>query len=126
MTHVKLQNHDGVFVDPTSDSFQAAAANADWEHTPGFYMVLTDQPGEKSWPITGATFILIHKKQAKPDVARAVLDFFAWAYANGDKMAEALDYVPMPDKVVKLVEGVWAKDVKDGSGQPIWSAGNAN
>ena len=124
MTHVKLKNHDGVFVDPTSDNFQAAAANADWEHTPGFYMVLTDQPGEKSWPITGATFILLHKTQAKPDVARAVIDFFAWAYANGDKMAEGLDYVPMPDNVVKLVEGVWTKDIKDGSGQPVWSPAN--
>ena len=126
MSHVKLQNHDGQFVDPTSDSFQAAAANADWEHTPGFYMVLTDQPGEKSWPITGATFILFHKKQDKPDIARAVLDFFAWAYAKGDKMAEELDYVPMPDNVVKLVEGVWANDIKDGAGNPVWSAGGAH
>ncbi len=126
MTHVKLQNHDGNFVDPTSENFQAAAANADWAHTPGFYMVLTDQPGEKSWPITGATFILFHKTQDKPDVAHAVLQFFSWAYANGDKMAADLDYVPMPDTVVKLVEGVWSKEIKDGAGKSIWSGGNAN
>lgn len=121
MASVKLQNRDGNYVDPTSESFQAAAANADWSNAPGFYMVLTDQPGADSWPITGATFILIHKQQAKPDVAKAVLSFFDWAYRDGDDMASKLDYVPMPDSVVKLVEKTWAQEIK-GAGGMIWSA----
>jgi len=121
MASVKLQNSAGDYVDPTSESFQAAAANADWSNAPGFYMVLTDQPGADSWPITGATFILMHKQQAKPDVAKAVLSFFDWAYRNGDDMASQLDYVPMPDSVVNLVEKTWAQEIR-GSGGLIWSA----
>ena len=121
MASVKLQNNAGNYVDPTSESFQAAAANADWSNAPGFYMVLTDQPGADSWPITGATFILLHKQQAKPDVAKAVLSFFDWAYHNGDDMAAQLDYVPMPDSVVKLVEDTWGKEVKGTGGSMIWS-----
>lgn len=120
MSYVMLENQAGKFVGPTSEAFQAAAANADWSHAPGFYMVLTDQPGAGSWPITGATFILVHKTQPKPEVAQAVLKFFAWAYANGDKMAEELDYVPMPDSVVKLIKAAWAKDIKDSAGKPVW------
>ena len=107
-------------MDPTSESFQAAAASADWSHAPGFYMVLTDQPGKDSWPITGATFILVHKQQAKPDVAKAVLSFFAWAYKNGGSMASELDYVPMPDSVVTLVEQAW-QNIKGTNGSAIWS-----
>ena len=120
MASVKLQNRDGNYVDPTSTNFQAAAANADWSNAPGFYMVLTDQPGASSWPITGATFILMHKSQAKPDVARAVLSFFSWSYKNGDDMAAQLDYVPMPDSVVNLVEKAWAVEIKSASGGMIW------
>jgi phosphate transport system substrate-binding protein len=121
MASVKLQNRAGNYVDPTSENFQAAAANADWTNAPGFYMVLTDQPGANSWPITGATFILVHKQQAKPDVAKAVLSFFHWAYSNGDDMAAQLDYVPMPDSVVKLVEKAWGKEIKGAGGSVVWS-----
>ena len=120
MASVKLQNRAGNYVDPTSESFQAAAANADWSNAPGFYMVLTDQPGAASWPITGATFILMHKSQAKADVAKAVLSFFDWSYVNGDDMAAKLDYVPMPDSVVKLVEQTWANEIKGAGGAMVW------
>jgi phosphate transport system substrate-binding protein len=120
MTYAKLRNRDGSYVEPTSETFQAAAANADWANAPGLYMVLTDQPGQESWPITGATFILVHTTQDKPAKALAVLKFFAWAYQNGDKMAEQLDYVPMPDKVVKLVEERWHAQVKAPDGNPVW------
>jgi len=121
MASVKLENRDGHFMDPTSAAFQAAAANADWSHAPGFYMVLTDQPGANSWPITGATFILMHKRQAKPNVAKAVLKFFSWSYANGDGMASQLDYVPMPDSVVDLVKQAWHDKIKGADGSMIWS-----
>jgi len=120
MSSVKLQNQAGNYVDPTSENFQAAAANADWSNAPGFYMVLTDQPGANSWPITGATFILMHKQQARPDVAKAVLSFFDWSYMNGDDMASQLDYVPMPDSVIKLVEKTWANEIKGANGVMIW------
>jgi phosphate transport system substrate-binding protein len=121
MSYAKLLNHDGHFVAPNSASFQAAAANADWSNAPGFYMVLTDQPGKASWPITGATFILVYKNQAKVDVGREVLKFFDWSYHHGNSMAEQLDYVPMPNSVVKLVEKTWAKAIKDNSGNKVWT-----
>lgn len=121
MTHVKLGNRAGKFLDPDSASFQAAAANADWKHAKGFYMVLTNQPGARSWPITGASFILVYKKQSKPARGREVLKFFDWAYHNGGKMAGKLDYVPMPASVVKLVEQTWRKSVKTPQGEPVWT-----
>src|ERR1700719_4529328 len=96
LTHVQLRNRDGAFVSPDGKTFQAAAANADWSKAPGFYLLLTDQSGKESWPITGATFILLHKEQAKPDIAHQVIEFFDWAYKNGSQLAESLDYVPMP------------------------------
>ena len=120
MNYVLLQNHDGKYVAPTSESFQAAAAGADWAHADGFYMVLTDQPGADSWPITGATFILVYTTQDKPATGEAVLSFFDWAYHNGGKMAESLDYVPMPDSVVKLVEQTWAANIKSADGKAVW------
>ncbi len=120
LTHVKLKNRAGEYVDPNSKTFQAAAANADWENAEGFYMVLTDQPGKESWPITGASFILMHKSQQRPAVAHSVLKFFDWCYKNGQKMAEELDYVPMPMNVVILVEKEWKKELKDGAGNPVW------
>jgi phosphate transport system substrate-binding protein len=123
MSYAKLENAAGKFVDPTSESFQAAAANADWAHAAGFYMVLTDQPGEQSWPITGATFILVHTTQEKPATGSAVLRFFDWAYAKGDKMASDLDYVPMPDSVVKLVEKAWAAQVLGPDGKTVYKSG---
>ncbi len=120
MTYVSLKNKAGNFVEPTSDNFQAAAANAHWEKAPGFYEVLTDQPGEKSWPITGASFILMYKDAKNPKTAQAVLKFFDWAYAEGDDMADQLDYVPMPDNVVKLVHDKWHEQIKGQNDKPIW------
>ena len=96
MTYTKMINKDGKTVSPTSEAFQAAAANADWNSLPGYGVILTDQPGAESWPITAATFILIHKQPQDPAAAGEALKFFAWAYAKGAKMAEELDYVPMP------------------------------
>ena len=119
LSHVMLQNKAGKMVKPDSAAFQAAAANADWSAAPGFALLLTDQPGDASWPITGATFILMHKKQDKPERALEVLKFFDWAYANGDKLADELHYVPMPDSVVKLIKDSWKKDVM-GSAGPVW------
>ncbi len=120
MASVKLQNRDGHFVAPTSANFQAAAAGADWRHARGYYMVLTDQPGANSWPITGASFILMYKTQARPEKAREVLKFFDWSFRHGQKMAESLDYVPMPEAVVKMVESTWKETIKDRSGNPVW------
>lgn len=120
MISVLLQNQYGNFVAPTSTNFQAAAAGADWSHAKGYYMVLTDQPGENSWPITGASFILMYKTQAKPAQAREVLNFFDWCYRNGGKIAESLDYVPMPKKVFEMVENTWREVIKDPSGHPVW------
>lgn len=121
MPHAAMQNAAGKYVEPSSKSFQAAAANADWLNTPGFDLMLTNQPGADSWPITGATFILVYKKQAKPEVAREVLKFFDWAYKNGDKLAEELHYVPMPENVVKVIEQTWAKEIKATNGSPVWT-----
>ena len=120
MAHTLLQNREGQFVAPDDHSFQAAAAGADWKNAPGFYEILTDEPGKASWPITGATFILMHKTQANAATAREVLKFFDWAFKDGDKMALELDYVPMPDAVVALVQAEWKAKIKDTSGKPIW------
>jgi phosphate transport system substrate-binding protein len=122
LAYTLLQNKAGQFVKPSSESFQAAAANADWAKAPGFYLLLTNQPGAASWPITGATFILFYKQQDKPEIAGEVLKFFDWAYHNGQQMAEQLDYVPMPAKVVELVERTWASEAKGAGGKPVWPA----
>ena len=115
-----VQNKEGTFVKPEDDTFQAAAAYADWK-APGMYQILTNQPGKNSWPITGASFILMHTKQDKPQNAAEVLRFFDWAYKNGGKLAEELDYVPMPESVAKLVESAWKTDIKDASGKAVWN-----
>ncbi len=120
LSNVKLKNRDGGYVDPSSKTFQAAAANADWTHAKEFYMVLTNQPGKDSWPITGASFILMYKKQVEPNTAKAVLKFFDWAYHNGSKMAQNLDYIPMPANVVELVEKTWHNDIRDRQNRQIW------
>jgi len=120
LTYVQMQNREGQFVSPDETSFQAAAAGADWKNAPGFYEILTDEPGKASWPITGATFILMHKTQANADRARAVLKFFDWAYQDGDQLAQGLDYIPMPDAVVKLVQSEWKNKIKDAGGKPLW------
>jgi len=119
MAHAKLINKDGKPVDPNSASFQAAAAGADWANAKGYHVVLTDQAGAASWPITGASFILMHKEPQDPVAAKEALKFFAWAYKNGGKMAEELDYVTMPDTVVKLVDQTWKTTIKS-AGQPLW------
>ena len=113
MSYALLQNKEGIFVGPNAKNFAAAAANAHWEKAVNFYEILTEEPGKDSWPITGATFILMHKVQDKPENGKIALKFFEWAYANGDKMALELDYIPMPDNVVKLVDTEWKK-LKDG------------
>lgn len=120
MAYTLLKNKDGQFVSPNSDTFQAAAAGADWENAPGFYEIVTDEPGKKSWPITGASFILMHKVQADGAKAKEVLKFFDWSFKNGAQMAESLDYVPMPDKVVKIIHKAWKTQIKDASGKAIW------
>ena len=120
LTYALLRNRDGEFVSPASAAFRAAAANADWSKTQDFYLLLTNQPGKESWPITGATFILLHKHQSKPEVAREVINFFDWAYLNGGKLADDLDYVPMPENVVKLVEQSW-QQIKSPDGKPVWT-----
>ena len=121
MAYAQLQNKTGKFVKPDSETFQAAAAGADCAGTPGFNLMLTDQTGENSWPITGATFILVYKKQEKPEVGKEVLKFFDWAYRHGGKLAEQLDYVPMLTSVVKLVEETWKKEIKDAGGKAVWT-----
>jgi phosphate transport system substrate-binding protein len=119
MTYALVKNREGHFVAPSAKAFMAAAAGADWSAAPGMYLILTDAPGANAWPIAGATFILMRKVQEKPERAAQVLKFFNWAYANGDRMAESLDYVPMPDSVVSLIETNW-KQIKDASGKPVF------
>src|SRR5690606_486011 len=119
----KLQNQAGNYVEPSVESFQAAAAGADWKNSKGFYVVLTNQPGEQTWPIAGASFILMHKQQTKPEPAQAVLQFFDWAYRNGSDMAVELQYVPMPESVAELVTANWAETVRDSNGKAVWTAG---
>lgn len=122
MTYAQVRNRDGRFVSPSTASFKAAAAGADWKKAPGMYLILTDAPGANAWPIAGATFILMHKAQEKPENAKEVLKFFSWAYAKGDAMAERLDYVPMPNEVVALIQASWKSAIKDGSGRPLYPA----
>jgi phosphate transport system substrate-binding protein len=124
MTSVSMINKDGKVVEPSASAFQAAAANADWEKADHYYVILTDQPGATSWPIAGATFILIHTQPQDPAAATEALKFFAWAYKKGSKMAEELDYVPMPDQVVTAIQKMWTADIKDGSGKPLFDASN--
>ena len=116
MTYTQLQNQAGTFVSPDADNFQAAAAGADWSKT--FYQILTDQPGKASWPITGATFIMMHKSQDKPGQATNSLKFFDWAFVTGDKMAAELEYVPLPDAVKALIRKQW-NEIKDPAGKVI-------
>jgi phosphate transport system substrate-binding protein len=115
MTFTRLMNRQAIAVAPESQTFQAAAANARWADAPGFYEILVDEPGDKSWPITGASFILMHKEPQDPATSKLALDFFRWAYEKGDKLAEDLDYVPMPQQVEDLVEKMWNEQIKVGS-----------
>jgi phosphate transport system substrate-binding protein len=121
LVHTKMLNKDGKPVEPTIEAFQAAAANADWNSVPGYGVILDNQPGATSWPMTAATFILIHKQPQDAAAATEALKFFAWAYSKGSKMAEELDYVPMPASVTASVEKVWTAQIKDSSGKPIFA-----
>lgn len=116
LTYAQLQNKEGVYVSPDDESFKAAAAGADW--TKSFYQILTNQPGKNAWPITSATFILMHKTQDKPAQATTTLKFFDWAYKQGDKTAADLDYVPMPDAVKNVIFKSW-DGIKDTSGKAV-------
>jgi phosphate transport system substrate-binding protein len=120
MTHALLLNKAGKFVAPTAQAFGAAAAGAKWSAAPGYYLLLLDQPGAGSWPITGATFILMHKDQADAAQGREVLKFFDWAYKSGDAQAVALDYVPLPASVKALVRKTWTAQIRSG-GQPVYA-----
>ncbi|WP_199032751.1 phosphate ABC transporter substrate-binding protein PstS [Ralstonia sp. ASV6] len=119
MTHVNLQNKSGAVVQPTADAFKAAAAGAEWSKT--YYQILTDEPGKDAWPIAGATFILLHKTQAKPEQGAEVMKFFDWAYKGGDDAAKGLDYVPLPDAVKNQIRATWKSNVKDASGKAIYN-----
>jgi phosphate transport system substrate-binding protein len=121
MAFALLNNADGQLVAPDDETFKAAAAGADW--TKGsFYQILTNMPGKQSWPISGATFILMHKTQEKPQQATEVLKFFDWAYKNGNGLAAELDYVPLPDTLKGLIRKAWVADIKDAGGKPIYAA----
>ncbi|MBR0697251.1 phosphate ABC transporter substrate-binding protein PstS [Bradyrhizobium lablabi] len=112
LTYAALVNKAGKTVQPTIAAFQAAASNADWSKAPGYYVILTDQPGEASWPITAATFILMHKDATDKAASQEAIKFFKYAFEKGDKMAEELDYIPMPDSVVKMIEKTWSAEIK--------------
>jgi len=120
MAFAMLTNKAGQPVQPNAGSFQAAAANADWVHSDGYYVILTDQAGAKSWPITGASFILVYKEPAEAASVGEALKFFAWAFKDGGSMAADLDYVPLPAPLVAQVEATWKSGIASG-GHPIWS-----
>ena len=120
MAHTQMQNREGVFVQPDDAAFAAAAASADWAKAPGFGLVLTDQPGKASWPITGISYILMHKTQANAARGVETLKFFDWSFKNGDAAAAELDYVPLPDSVTKLVQDAWRANIKDAAGKALW------
>ncbi len=119
MPYAQMKNKDGNFVEPDDETFAAAASNAAWQEVPNFYEILTEQPGKQSWPITGASFILMHTSPADPKRATEVLNFFSWSLKNGQKLATELDYVPMPEPVVKQIEAMWKSDIKGPAG-PVW------
>ena len=122
MPYTLLQNKAGKFLKPSLEAFEAAAANADWSKAPyGFYLMLVDQPGDQSWPIAGATFILVHKDQPDAAKAQAMLKYFDWCFKHGGDLAKKLDYVPLPEKVVEMVQDTWAKEITSG-GKPVWPA----
>jgi phosphate transport system substrate-binding protein len=120
MSFTQLTNKAGSAVAPSADSFQAAAASADWTHADSYYLILTNQDGAKSWPITGASFILLYKQPADAAAVLEALKFFAWAYKDGGGMANDLDYVPLPAALVAQVEKTWSTEITAG-GHPVWS-----
>jgi phosphate transport system substrate-binding protein len=120
LTFTKMVNKTGKTVSPTSEAFQAAAANADWKSQPGYGVILANQPGDQSWPMTAATWILLYKTPSDPVATGEALKFFSWSYAKGADMAKGLDYVPMPGNVVSDIQKMWATDIKDASGKPLF------
>jgi phosphate transport system substrate-binding protein len=122
MAFVDMQTRDGHFIAPEEGAFAAAASHGDWSHAPGYYLLLLDQPGADSWPITGATFILMYKQQANAATGAGVLKFFDWAYKNGDGMAKSLSYVPLPEPVKAGIRKSWAANIKGPNGQPVYVA----
>ena len=119
MTYARLINRSGKVVSPSTATFQAAAANADWAHSDHYYLVLTDQPGAASWPITGASFILVYESPPDPAATAQALKFFSWAFKSGAGMAKSLDYVPLPASLVRQIEGTWRADIR-AAGAPVW------
>ena len=119
MAYALLINKAGKSVAPSAESFQAAAATADWAHAEGYYLILTDQDGAKSWPITGVSFILVYKQPDEPAAVREALKFFAWAYKDGASMAAELDYVPLPAALIAQVQKTWKSEIMTG-GHPVW------
>ncbi len=120
IAHAQLKNRDGVFVQPSDDTFKAAAAGADWANAPGMYLLLTWQTGKDSWPATGASFIIMHRQQADALTGRAILKFFDWSWKNGAKMSEELEYVHLPQSVIKLNQESWKRDLKGPDNNSIW------
>lgn len=120
MTYVKLRNRAGTVVATNVKIFQNAASYAHWKKAPGFYDVLTNQPGAKSWPIMGASFNLMYRQQKRPATASSILKFFNWAYENGDQKVTKLDYVPRPENVVKLVRDKWHRQLSGPVGESLW------
>lgn len=120
LSAAKMLNRDGIAVAPNEDTFKAAAAGADWKSAPGMAVLLTHQPGRRAWPITGASFILLHTTQPDPAMAKELLGFFDWSFKNGQSMAAELDYVPMPESVVSMIQSAWRQQIKDGSGKPVY------
>jgi phosphate transport system substrate-binding protein len=120
IAHAQLKNRDGNFVQPSDDTFKAAAAGADWANAPGFYLVLTNQTGKDAWPATGASFIIMHRQQPDALTGRAILKFFDWSYKNGAKMSEELEYVHLPPALIKQINEQWKTQLKDPSGKSIW------
>jgi phosphate transport system substrate-binding protein len=118
MTYTQLENKEGKYVSPTLEAFEAATSNADWASAKNFYVILVNQPGEKSWPITGASFVLIHKEQPDPKIATAMIKFFDWCYRHGAEDAKKMDFVPLPASVYEMVEKMWDAEVRSG-GKPV-------
>ncbi|MDE2601445.1 MAG: phosphate ABC transporter substrate-binding protein PstS [Bradyrhizobium sp.] len=112
LAYTALVNKSGKTIQPTNEAFQAAASNADWAHAPGYYLILTDQPGDKSWPIVASTFILMHKDATDKAASQEAIKFFRYAFEKGSKMAEELDYIPMPESVIKQIEKTWSAEIK--------------
>lgn len=117
MIYTAMKNESGAVVEPTTETFKAAAAGADWKKS--FYQILTNEPGKNAWPVVGATFVLLHTVQDKPEQAKETLKFFDWSFRNGTAAADSLDYISLPQSVISEIEGQWKVKVKDTTGNPV-------